>query len=147
MFMSIESFHTEIYILITLLNRSECETDHTLPTNIHKRNHCILSSARCVYLVSPHLIYLRSILILSYSVSFKKLKIKTYKAIIFIAVMYGCETWSLTLREETDRGSREGSNGTRFAENSIKSNFRLVPFSKCDCNVQVKDDEVDRACG
>jgi hypothetical protein len=28
------------------------------------------------------------------------LKIKTYKTIILPVVLYGCETWSLTLREE-----------------------------------------------
>ena len=31
----------------------------------------------------------------------KNLKIKTYKAIIFPVVVYGCETWSLKLREES----------------------------------------------
>jgi hypothetical protein len=30
----------------------------------------------------------------------KKLKIKIYRAIILFVVLYGCETWSLTLREE-----------------------------------------------
>ena len=30
----------------------------------------------------------------------KKLKVKTYKTIILPVVLYGCETWSLTLREE-----------------------------------------------
>ena len=30
----------------------------------------------------------------------RKLKVKTYKAIILPIVLYGCETWSLTLREE-----------------------------------------------
>ena len=30
----------------------------------------------------------------------KNLKIKTYRNIIFPVVLYGCETWSLTLREE-----------------------------------------------
>jgi hypothetical protein len=30
----------------------------------------------------------------------KNLKIKIYKMIIFPVVLYGCETWSLTLREE-----------------------------------------------
>jgi hypothetical protein len=30
----------------------------------------------------------------------KKLKIKTYKTVILLVVLYGCETWSLTLREE-----------------------------------------------
>jgi hypothetical protein len=30
----------------------------------------------------------------------KNLKIRVYKTIIFSVVLYGCETWSLTLREE-----------------------------------------------
>ena len=30
----------------------------------------------------------------------KKLKVKTYKTIILPVVLHGCETWSLTLREE-----------------------------------------------
>jgi hypothetical protein len=30
----------------------------------------------------------------------KKLKIRIYKTIILPVVLYGCETWSLTLREE-----------------------------------------------
>ena len=30
----------------------------------------------------------------------KKLKIKIYRTIILTVVLYGCETWSLTLREE-----------------------------------------------
>jgi hypothetical protein len=30
----------------------------------------------------------------------KKLKIKIYKTVIFPVVLYGCETWSVTLREE-----------------------------------------------
>ena len=30
----------------------------------------------------------------------KNLKIKTYRTIILRVVLYGCETWSLTLREE-----------------------------------------------
>jgi hypothetical protein len=30
----------------------------------------------------------------------KKLKIKIYKTVILPVVFYGCETWSLTLREE-----------------------------------------------
>ena len=38
--------------------------------------------------------------ILSSSLLSKKLKVKTYKTIILPAVLYGCETWSLTLREE-----------------------------------------------
>jgi len=30
----------------------------------------------------------------------KNLKIKIYRTIILAVVLYGCETWSLTLREE-----------------------------------------------
>jgi hypothetical protein len=33
-------------------------------------------------------------------VSYKKLKIKIYKPVILPVVLYGCETWSLTLSEE-----------------------------------------------
>ena len=38
--------------------------------------------------------------ILSSSLLSKNLKIKIYRTIIFPVVLYGCETWSLTLREE-----------------------------------------------
>jgi hypothetical protein len=34
----------------------------------------------------------------------KKLKIRIYKTIIFPVVLYGCENWSLTLREELRPG-------------------------------------------
>ena len=38
--------------------------------------------------------------ILSSRLLSKKLKVKTYKTIILPVVLYDCETWSLTLREE-----------------------------------------------
>ena len=38
--------------------------------------------------------------ILSPSLLSKKLKVKTYKTIILPVVLYGCETWSLTLKAE-----------------------------------------------
>ena len=38
--------------------------------------------------------------ILSSRLLSKKLKVKTYKTIILPVVLYGCETWSLTLRGE-----------------------------------------------
>jgi hypothetical protein len=31
----------------------------------------------------------------------KNIKIKIYRTIILAVVLYGCETWSLTLREES----------------------------------------------
>jgi hypothetical protein len=38
--------------------------------------------------------------LLSSSLLSKNLKIKIYRTIIWPVVLYGCETWSLTLREE-----------------------------------------------
>ena len=38
--------------------------------------------------------------LLSSSFLFKNLKIKIYRTKILPVVLYGCETWSLTLREE-----------------------------------------------
>jgi hypothetical protein len=38
--------------------------------------------------------------IISYSKLSKDLKMRIYKTIILPVVLYGCETWSLTLREE-----------------------------------------------
>ena len=38
--------------------------------------------------------------ILSSCLLSKKLKVSTYKTIILLVVLYSCETWSLTLREE-----------------------------------------------
>ena len=39
-------------------------------------------------------------ILLSSGLLSKNLKIKIYKTIILPVVLYGCETWSLTLREE-----------------------------------------------
>jgi hypothetical protein len=38
--------------------------------------------------------------LLSFCLLSKNLKIKIYRSIILPVVLYGCETWSLTLREE-----------------------------------------------
>jgi hypothetical protein len=38
--------------------------------------------------------------LLSSSLLSKNIKFKTYRTIIFHVVVYGCEIWSLTLREE-----------------------------------------------
>jgi hypothetical protein len=37
---------------------------------------------------------------LSFRLISKNLNIKIYKTVILVVVLYGCETWSLTLREE-----------------------------------------------
>ena len=39
--------------------------------------------------------------LLSSSLLSKSVKIKIYRTIILLIVLYGCETWSLTLREES----------------------------------------------
>jgi hypothetical protein len=39
----------------------------------------------------------------------KNLKIKIYKTVIMLVVLYGCETWSLTSREEQAEGFWEQS--------------------------------------
>ena len=41
--------------------------------------------------------------LLSSTLLSKNFKIKIYRTIIFPVVLYGCETWSLTLREERKR--------------------------------------------
>jgi hypothetical protein len=38
--------------------------------------------------------------LVSYSLLFKNANIEIYRTIILPVVLYGCETWSLTLREE-----------------------------------------------
>ena len=38
--------------------------------------------------------------LLSFSLLSKNIKIKIYRTIFLPVVLYGCETWSLTLREE-----------------------------------------------
>ena len=49
----------------------------------------------CYYLVQN---------LLSSNLLSEKLKIKIYRTIILPVVLYGCETWSPTLREERKRG-------------------------------------------
>jgi hypothetical protein len=51
--------------------------------------------------VNPGNVYYHSVQsLLSIRLLSKNLKIRIYKAIILPVVLYGCETWSLTLREE-----------------------------------------------
>ena len=38
--------------------------------------------------------------VLSYSLLSKNIKIEIYRTIILSVVLYGCQTWSLTLKEE-----------------------------------------------
>jgi hypothetical protein len=79
------------------MNHLKCEKiqilgDDTNQNDIHDEIKNRLNSGNACYysvqnLLSSHLIS-------------KNLKIKTHKAVILPVVLYGCETWSLTLREE-----------------------------------------------
>jgi len=53
----------------------------------------------CNKLLKPRQSFRINLYIYIYSDS-KNLKIKIYRTIILPVVLYGCETWSLTLREE-----------------------------------------------
>jgi hypothetical protein len=84
-------------------------------------------------------------------------KVKIYKIIILPVVLYGCETWSLMLREEhrlwvfdnrvlrrTFGPKRDEVTGEwRKLHNEELHNLYLSP----DIIRQVKEDEVGRACG
>jgi hypothetical protein len=78
-FANVEKFR---YLGTTLTNLND----------IHDEIKSILNSGNaCYYSVQN---------ILSSRLVSKHLKIKTYKTVILPVVLYGCETWSLTLREE-----------------------------------------------
>ena len=65
------------------------EVDSTIKNSIQEEIKCGLKAGNsCYYSV------------LSSRLS-KNLKIKLYKTIVLPVVLYGCETWSLTLREES----------------------------------------------
>jgi hypothetical protein len=54
--------------------------------------------------------------ILSSRLQLKNLKIRIYKSIILPVVLYGCKTWSLTLREEHSLGVFENGVEDIFTE-------------------------------
>jgi hypothetical protein len=67
-------------------------TKLTNQSNIHEETESRLNSTSACYRSARNL--------LSSRLMSKKLKIKIYKTVILIVVIYGCETWSLTLWEE-----------------------------------------------
>jgi hypothetical protein len=79
---SIERVEEFKYLGITLTNKNSIQEEI--------KSRLKLGNA-CYYLVQDFL---------SSSLLSKKLKIKIYRTIILPIVLYGCETWSLTLREE-----------------------------------------------
>jgi hypothetical protein len=77
--------------------------------------------------------------ILSSRLQSKNLKIRIYKTTILPVVLYGCETWSLTLREEHTLGVFENRVLRRIfrprrdevtEENCIMKSFMFVLFAK-----------------
>ena len=70
------------YLVTTLTNQNSIQEE------IKRR---LKSGNACYYSVQN---------LLSSSLASKNLKIKIYRTIILPVVIYGCETWSLTLREE-----------------------------------------------
>ena len=75
--------------------------------------------------------------LLSSSLLSKKLKVKIYRTIIMPVVLYGCESWSLTLREERRlrvfenrvlrrvRGTRSQRNGENYI---MRSSVICTPY-------------------
>jgi hypothetical protein len=85
------------------------------------------------------------------------IKIRIYKTIILPLILYGCETWSLTLREEyrlrvfENRVLRrifgpKRDKVTGGGENCIMRSFITCACAKYNSNDQVKDDDMDKAC-
>jgi hypothetical protein len=70
------------YLGTTLTNQNDIRDE--IKSRLNSGNACYHSVQN---LLSSHLIS-------------KNLKIKIYKTVILLVVLYGCETWSLTLREE-----------------------------------------------
>ena len=67
-------------------------TNLTNQNSVHEEIKCRLKSGNACYYSAQNL--------LSSGLLSKALKITIYKTIIFPVVLYECETWSLTLREE-----------------------------------------------
>jgi len=66
--------------------------------------------------------------LLSRSLLYKNINIKIYRAIILSFVLYGCETWSLTLREERRLSGLENRVLRRIfeAKNKVAGEWRRL---------------------
>ena len=80
--LSFENVEKFIYLGVTVTNRNDIREE--IKCRINMENECYYSLEK----------------MLSSRLLSKKLKVKTYETIILPVVLYGCETWSLTLRVE-----------------------------------------------
>ena len=80
--LSFENVEEFIYLGVTVTSTNEIREE--IKRRINLGNACYYSLEK----------------ILSSRLLSKKLKVKAYKTIILPVVLYSCETWSLTLREE-----------------------------------------------
>ena len=72
------------WLEISLYTSASCADDVKVNSRLKPENACCHSMQN----------------LLSSSLLFKNLKIKIYRTIILPVVLYGCETWSFTSREE-----------------------------------------------
>jgi hypothetical protein len=101
---------------------------------------------------------------LSFRLLFKNVKIRiySYKTLILIVVLYGCESWSLILRQghvarmgekrnacrilvEKPEGKRPLGRPRHRGEDNIKMDFRQIGWSGTDCTDLAQDRDQWRA--
>jgi len=82
---------------------------------------------------------------------------KTYRTVVFLVVLYGCETWSRTLREERrlrvfeNRVLRrifgpKADEVTGSGEDYITRSFMICTAHQMQRGDQIEKNEMDRAC-
>ena len=115
-FENVEKFR---YLGVTVTNTNDMREE--IKRRINMGNVCYYSLEK---ILSSHLLS-------------KKLKVNTYKTIILPVVLYGCETWSLTLREEhrlkvfENKVLRKifGAKKTKFQENG--ESYIMLSYMHC----------------